>query len=92
VKKLFPRLRWDLEGSGRSHSPRPGDFRSLGEDVGIVSLRGATHRKQKQHLRGIAADVLRVPRSLGLFHWLLGYRYLLAPTMIDMIGKLRSEE
>jgi hypothetical protein len=57
----------------------------------MVQLSGKYYRQHGKLLRGIAADFLKVVRSLGLFRWLLGYRYLMLPTMIDMVGVLRDE-
>jgi hypothetical protein len=57
----------------------------------MVHLSGKYYRQRGMLLRGIAADLLKVVRSLGLLRWLLGYRYLMLPTMVDMIGVLRDE-
>ncbi len=91
VKKLFPKLDWDEgEGSGW-HSPKQGDFREIDESLGIVQLSGKYYRQQGHFLRGLGADILKVFRFLGLFQWLLGYRYLMLPTMIDMVGVMHEE-
>lgn len=91
VKKLFPRIDWDEDDNNRWHTPKRGDFRELDDSLGIVHLSGKYYRQRGMLLRGIAADLLKVVRSLGLLRWLLGYRYLLLPTMVDMIGVLRDE-
>ena len=91
VKKLFPRIDWDEDDNNRWHTPKRGDFRELDDSLGIVHLSGKYYRQRGMLLRGVAADLLKVVRSLGLLRWLLGYRYLMLPTMIDMIGVLRDE-
>jgi len=91
VKKLFPRLDWDEAGSGCWHSPKKGDFRGVDEFVGMAPLSGKYYRERGQMLQGLGADLLKGFRSLGLFRWLLGYRYLMLPTMINMVGVLREE-
>lgn len=91
VKKLFPRIDWDGSDASLWHTPRQGDFRKLDESLGMVHLSGKYYRERGMLLRGIVADLLKVVRSLGLFRWLLGYRYLMLPTMIDMVGVLREE-
>jgi len=91
VKKLFPRLDWNTTESGRWHSPEKGDFRTIDDSLGTVSLSGKHYREQGQILRGIGADILKILRMLGLFRWLPGYHYLILPTMIDMIGVLENE-
>ena len=39
-------------------------------------------------MRGIAAGMLRFLARLGIFRWVTGYRYVLAPTQIFMVGTL----
>lgn len=94
VKKLFPGLNWEAEGPGWWHSSKHEGFCILDESVGIAPLSGKYYRKRGQMLRGFGADFLKIPRFLGLFQWLLRYRYMLVPSMIDMIGVLpeRGEE
>jgi SAM-dependent methyltransferase len=91
VKKLFPQLDWDAEGRECWHSPKKGDFRRVDEFVGMAPLSGRYYRERGETLRGVGADFLKVFRSLGLFRWLLGYRYLMLPTMINMVGVLRKD-
>ncbi len=91
VKKLFPRIDWNDGDADRWHTPTKGDFRALDESIGKVHFSGKHYRKRGMLLRGLSADFLKIIRSLGLLKWLLGYRYLMTPTMIDMIGVLRDE-
>jgi len=91
VKKLFPRIDWDTDDTARWHTPVKGDFRVLDESLGVVQLSGKHYREHGMPLRGVVADALKVIRSLGLLKWLFGYRYLMTPTMIDMVGILRDD-
>ncbi len=92
VKKLFPQIEWQGGDNAVWHSPQKGDFRKIDEDLGKLSLSGKHYRKNGHLLRGIAADLLKLPKTLGLYNWLLGNRHLLLPTMIDMVGELREND
>lgn len=86
VKKLFPELSFDAS-AGRSSSSRQGDEQILNEDIGKIPLSPRYHRARGRLFRGLSAGLLRELSRLGLFRWLTGYRYVLAPTMITMIGR-----
>lgn len=83
---------WNASNASVWHSPKKGDFNKIDEDIGKIQLSGKHYRKNGQMLRGLAADLLKIPKVLGLYDWLLGYRHVIQPTMIDMIGELRNEE
>jgi len=87
IKKLFPELEWEKQ-SEQWHTPKEGDCRALDESLGLVSMSGKHYRKKGMYLRGLGADILKFLRLLGIFRWLTGYRYVILPTMIDMIGVL----
>ena len=91
VKKLFPGIDWDAGGPGHWHTPAKGDFRTIDESVGRLPLSGRHYRANGHWLRGIGLDILKLLQLLGLYRWLLGNRYLMLPTMIDMVGVLRSD-
>ncbi|MHC4414903.1 MAG: class I SAM-dependent methyltransferase [Planctomycetota bacterium] len=89
VKKLFPEL--EFPGHlGNAMTSRPGKHLPLDESTGLIYLSGGHQRRTGRYLRGVAADVLKFTGRLGFLRWLVGYRYLLAPTMINMIGVRRS--
>lgn len=90
VKQLFPGLDFEVE-SGVSVTSRDGDFRGLGPDIGKIPLSGGYYRKRGQWSRGLIAGCGRLLAKLGLARWLLGYRYVMAPTMITMIGTPKTE-
>jgi SAM-dependent methyltransferase len=85
VKKLFPDL--DFTGyDGHTSSSQLRDYHSLDNNIGQLALHAAPHRKAGHALRGLSAKLLRLLAKLGLWRWLHGYRYVMAPTMINMIG------
>lgn len=90
VKKLFPRLEFDLEKEGvASVSGR--DFEPLDPTLGKLSFSFSAHRKKGRPGRGISAKLLKIISSLGPYRWLVRERYVLAPTMVTMIGRLPAE-
>jgi SAM-dependent methyltransferase len=90
VKKLFPRLVFD-ESDGRA-TRSSGEAEPLDADIGLVHVAGGWHRKRGRFLRGLGADALKLLARVGVLRWFAGYRYLLAPTMVDMIGVLREQD
>ena len=89
VKKLFPEL--EFPGHlGNAITSQPGQRLPLNEATGLIYLSGGHQRRTGRYLRGATADMLKFVGRLGLLRWLVGYRYLLAPTMINMIGVRRS--
>ncbi len=85
VKKLFPDLDFN-NSTNNATTSRVGESYPLDEDVGRIHLSGGPHRKNGHFLRGVSADLLRLARGVGVLRWLVGYRYVLAPTLINMIG------
>ena len=85
VKRLFPDLDFD---SGFNNATISGSSETspLDKEVGLIYLSGRRHRKNRRFLRGLSADLLKFVARLGILRWLLRYRYVLAPTMINMIG------
>lgn len=90
VKQLFPGLEFDTS-AGVSVTSRDGDFRGLDNEIGKIPLSGGYYRKRGQWARGLIAGCGRLLSKLGLARWLLGYRYVMAPTMITMIGTPKCE-
>jgi hypothetical protein len=90
VKKLFARLDFDAT-DGRATRPS-GETHPLDEDIALIHVAGSWHRKRGRFLRGLGADVLKLLARFGALRWFAGYRYVLAPTMVDMIGVLRRQD
>ncbi len=87
VRKLFPRLQWRIN-DGCLSTHRTGDFHPLDHEIGKIHLSGKWHRRRSRWLRGMVLDMLSLLPRLGLLRWLLGYRYILTPSMINMVGVL----
>lgn len=88
VKKLFPQLVFDATDGRATRSS--GESAPLDADLGLIQVSGGWHRKRGRFLRGLGADALKLLARGGVLRWFAGYRYLLAPTMVDMIGVLRE--
>lgn len=88
IKRLFPDLDF---GSGFNNATISGssEVSPLDKEVGLIYLSGRWHRKNGHFLRGLSVDLLKFVARLGILRWLLRYRYVLAPTMINMIGTLK---
>jgi hypothetical protein len=43
-------------------------------------------------VRGLSAKLLGTAARLGPLRWLAGYRYVLAPTNVLMLGTLREDD
>ncbi|HUW55930.1 MAG TPA: methyltransferase domain-containing protein [Planctomycetota bacterium] len=89
VKRLFPRVQFDPARCAAEMS-RPGQFHPLDKDAGRIRFDFSVYWKRGQFLRALSAKFLRVLSHLGIWRWLTGYRYVLAPTCIFMVGTPRS--
>ncbi len=86
IKKLFPKIKFDIEQSLAATSKR-NDFRELDDELGKISFSFTKHRASGHILRGISAKFLKALSRVGILSWLTGYRHVLAPTGVLMIGK-----
>ncbi len=86
VKQLFPNIEFDVNCSSTTTI---GDFRDVDNDLCRIQVKGSSHRRQGRYLRSLTADVLQLMGTLGPLRWLTQYRYLMPPTMIDMVGHLQ---
>ena len=91
VKKLFPKFNFDLSDIVGATS-RPNDFHANSAEIGKISFSSTTHLKNGHLLRGISTKILRGFGKIGILRWLSGYRYVLAPTCILMIGVLSEHQ
>lgn len=85
VKKLFPELRFDGELDDLS-TPRRHERRVLDEDIGLIPMSSKWHQAQGHPLRLVSIGFLKLLTKLGVLRWLAGYRYVMVPSMINMIG------
>ena len=90
VKRLFPQLVFEPDQSFWATSRR-NDFRPIDEQVGKIPFASKPHWREGHPLRAITAKSLRLLAGVGVLRWLAGYRYVLAPTSLMMIGT-RIEE
>ena len=88
IKKLFPKLYFDLK-KGLVSTARFKDFYPLDEDLGKISFSCKNYWVKGHYLRGVTVKALRLISKLGLFKWIAGYRYVMPPTLITMIGVLK---
>lgn len=91
VKLLFPLLEFDLT-QGAATTSRTGEFKPLDKELGLISFGSKWHRRQGHVLRGIVAKTLGTLGRIGVLRWLAGYPYVLAPTILMMIGTLPREK
>jgi hypothetical protein len=89
VKRLFPNL--EFRDDGVASTSRPGDFQPLDEHIGRIDFATKSYWRRSRYLRGLSAGMLRLGAKLGPLRWLAGHRYVLAPTMILMIGRREGE-
>ena len=91
IRKLFPAIDWDTVDAGLWHTPGISRFHRVDESLGKLRL-SAGHQLSRNGLRaGLGMGILKLLRPLGLFSELLANRYLLVPTMVDMIGVLKPD-
>jgi len=91
IKKLFPDLEFDT-ANGVCATSRENDFRALDEDIGTIPISCGTYRRKGQFLRAISAGFVKHLAKGGLFRWLAGYPYVMAPSNIFMVGTLKSAQ
>ncbi len=100
VRKLFEPLEFCPEdsvwttglkkGGLKKGGLKKGDFRPIDSQLGKLPFSLSAHWKAGHRLRGVSAKTLGVLAKFGFLRWLAGYRYVLAPTDIIMIGTLRE--
>ena len=91
IKKLFPRLSFQ-DDLGVATTPASKEISPLDENVGIIPFSSKANWSKGRVLRGISAKILKLLAKIGLLRWLAGNRYVLAPTMITMLGVKDKEE
>lgn len=90
IKTLFPRLEFAAE-QGAYATSRDGEFGPLDEELGRITFGTKAHWRKGHVVRGLSAKALALLARIGILRWLSGYRYVLAPTQILMIGTLKHE-
>ena len=90
IKQLFPMLAFDDEQCFVVTS-RKDEFRPIDNDLARISLSSGYYRERGRTLRAFGARVVRFVTRLGLFRWIADYRYVMPPTNVMMVGRLRDE-
>ena len=66
---------------------------SLGSEfVGKISFSFSSHLKKEHMIRGISARMIKNLSKIGFLRWLGKYKYVMPPTMINMIGELKEKD
>jgi hypothetical protein len=91
IKKLFPKLTFDIDRAVAA-TTRKNDFKKIDKDLGRIHFSSNKYFREHYLFRGISASILKILPRVGLFKWLLDYKYVMAPTHIYMIGKLRETQ
>lgn len=85
IKKLFPELTFEPDYQNLSGS-NPGDVRNISDKLGQLPMTGGGQSKLGHPVRGLSVRLLRFLGLFGVWRWLTQYRYLMLPTMINMVG------
>jgi hypothetical protein len=85
IEKLFPKLVFNREKCLAATS-RKLEFYALDSEIGKIKFSFKTQMKNGRFIRAISVKILRGLSKIGILRWLAGYRYVLSPTMINMIG------
>ncbi len=91
VKKLFPDLEFSNEDCLASTS-KDLEFYNTDSEVGKIKFSFKTEMKKGNFSRAVSVKILKALSRIGLLTWLAGYRYLLTPTMINMIGTYKADK
>lgn len=89
VKKLFPKINFDIR-LGNSSTPRAKEISCLDNKIGMIEFNSKSNWSKGYIIRGLSAKTLKLLSKIGIFRWFAGYGYVLAPTMINMIGRKSS--
>ena len=88
IKKLFPKLSFDLNKSVAA-TTRKNDFKSIDKELGRISFSSKYYFRKGHLFQGISAKFLKTLSRIGILRWLVGYKYIMPPTHIYMVGKLK---
>lgn len=89
IRELFAGLDFPPD-EGAVATSIPGELTPLDDELGRIVFSPKYHWKKGRYLRGVSAKALAVAARLGILRWLAGYRYLLPPTEVLMIGTRRA--
>lgn len=88
IRTLFPDIEFEEE-LGHAATSFPGDTMPLESELGRLSPRSPRwHLKRGRWLRGFDVALMRIAGFVGLLRWICRFRYVMPPTMINMVGKV----
>ena len=90
VRGLFGRLEF-ADRDAALATTLPGALTPLDGELGRIVFSAKAHRRGGHPLRAISAKMLSLAAKAGVLKWLAGYRYVLPPTEILMIGSPRAD-
>jgi len=88
VKRLFPKIEFDPDKT-LAATPKKGEFHKIDDELGRISFSLSAHWKQGHFLRGIFAKLHKLFSRLGIGLF-AGYRNVMVPTNILMLGRLKD--
>ena len=87
IKKLFPKLSFNPDMSV-SATTRKNEFKCIDKELGRIPFSSKYYFRKGLLFQGISAKFLKSLSCIGILRWLTGYKYVMPPTHIYMIGKL----
>lgn len=90
IRTLFPEIRFEDRDCFVVTS-QSGDIRNADTELARIPFSGGHYRKRGEWLRALGAGAIRLCGQLGLFRWLTGYRYVMPPTNVMMVGRRREQ-
>mgnify|MGYP001564463790 CR=1 FL=1 len=88
VRCLFPKIEFEPEQAFAATSKK-GEFHKIDNELGRISFSLSVHWKRGHFLRGIFAKLHKLLSRLGIGLF-AGYRHVMAPTNILMLGRLKD--
>jgi len=89
IKILFPRLVFDSKTCSAS-TTRKNDFKPVDKYLGRMPFSSKYYFRKRQYFRGISVKALKALSHVGILRWLIGYKYIMPPTHIYMVGELKE--
>jgi hypothetical protein len=90
IRLLFPKLEFDEESSRMSTS-EIGDIRRIDTNLCRIHFSVSECLDRKEYGMATKVAIVKLIRRCGIASWILRYRYLFPPVMINMIGVKKQE-
>jgi len=85
IKLLFPQLEFNYENNNMSTS-EIGDIRKIDNNLCRISFSVSEFLDRKKYGMATTVAIIKLIRRFRIASWLLKYRYLFPPVMINMVG------